>query len=220
MNIQDTGIRGYLKWLKQDQPAIYQAIAPHIVKQAPEAFSNLEQSRAMGALMGVTSDGWHSGPDWSDRPGSYYRWGNPAVVASAYGNIPMGLGAYTSGNEPNGFGSLGDDGDVASAANTGASSADIGSIIGNLVSAAGQVFLAKNQSDLLKQVNQIQLQRAQMGLSPLDVSSVSLGVPQVQVGLNKQTLTGGGIALGIAAVLGLAFLLKSSSGGGARHARA
>lgn len=218
MNIQETGIRGYLKWLKQDQPAIYKSIAAHIVTQAPDAFSNLEQSRAMGSLMGSTSDGWHSGPDWSDRPGSYYRWSNPAVLANPYGNIPAGLGAYTSGNEPNGFGSLGDDSDVASAANTGSSSASVTSIIGNLVSAASQVFLAKNQSDILKQVNQIQLQRAQMGLSPLDVSSVNLGVPQLQVGLNKQTLTGGGIALGIAALLGLAFLMKS--GGSSGRARA
>lgn len=55
-NIQDTGIRGYLKWLKQDQPGIYQLAAPRIAKHVPQAFSNHEQSQAMGALMGFADD--------------------------------------------------------------------------------------------------------------------------------------------------------------------
>lgn len=57
MNIQETGIRGYLKWLQQDQPGIYQRIAPQLAQQVPEAFSDYEQSRAMGTLMGLNDTG-------------------------------------------------------------------------------------------------------------------------------------------------------------------
>jgi hypothetical protein len=56
MNIQDTGVRGYLQWLQRDQPGIYQRIAPQLAQQVPEAFSDYEQSRAMGALMGLGDD--------------------------------------------------------------------------------------------------------------------------------------------------------------------
>jgi len=57
MTIQDTGVRGYLKWLQEDQPGIYQQIAPQLAQQVPEAFSDYEQSRAMGSLMGLADDG-------------------------------------------------------------------------------------------------------------------------------------------------------------------
>lgn len=173
MNIQDTGIRGYLKWLQGDQPGIYKAIAPQIAQYAPEAFSDYEQSQAMGSLMGL-GDGWTTffGTDSSPAPSA----------------------------------------DVATAANSGASSPGITSMISNLVGAVGQVFLAKTQVDTLKQVNNIQLQRAQQGLSPLDTSSLNLGVPQVNVGLSKGTLTGGGIALAVVGGLGLLFLLSGKRG--------
>lgn len=221
MNIQETGIRGYLKWLKHDQPAIYQIIAPHIVQQVPQAFSDFEQSRAMGSLMGTTSGGWHSGPDWSDRPSSEYRWWNPQVTANPYGNVPSGLGGDTSGGFGSDFFSFDTDSynpsasatDVSSAANTGAAQSDVTSIIGGLVKAASQVYLAKQQVDLLGQVNQMQLQRAQLGIRPLEMDSLSLGVPQIQVGLNKQTMTGGGIALGIVAVLGILALMSQRGKG-------
>jgi hypothetical protein len=177
MNIQDTGIRGYLKWLKADQPGIYRAIAPHVTQLAPDAFSNMEQSHAMGALMGM-GDGTTTTFDSTD------FWGNPTTVVAPTTT------------------------DVAAAANDGTSTPSITSTISNLVGAVGQIFLAKNQVDTLKQVNDIQLQRAQAGLPPLNTSSLSLGVPTVQVGLSKSTMTGAGIAVGLAALLGLGFLMS------------
>jgi hypothetical protein len=179
MDIQDTGVRGYLKWLKQDQPGLYMKAAAIIAQQVPEAFSDREQSQAMGALMGFADDA--------------------TGITTFFGDSSSSASAGT---------------DVASAANSGASSSSIVSDIGNIVSALGQVYLAKSQVDTLNQVNQIQLQRAAAGLPPLNTSSLSLGVPQVQVGLNSQTLTGGGIALAVVAVLGLAFLV----GGGKKAA--
>jgi hypothetical protein len=166
MNITDTGLRGYLKWLKRDQPGLYQLIAPHLAQQVPEAFSDFEQSRAMGTLMGL-------GEDTSQAA------------------------------------------DVADAANSGASTPTVTSLISNLVGAASQIFLAKSQVDTLKEVNQIQLQRAQMGLSPLNTSSLSLGIPQVNVGLSQGTMTGGGIAIAVLGGLGLLMFF-----GGGKHRRA
>ncbi len=62
MDIQDTGIRGYLKWLQQDQPGLYKEAAPHIARLLPRAFSNYEQSQAMGALMGFAADDFSTPP--------------------------------------------------------------------------------------------------------------------------------------------------------------
>lgn len=183
-NIQDTGVRGYLKWLQQDQPGLYSVVAPQIVLQAPEAFSDFEQSRAMSTLMGLGDDsGITTTFDSTD------LFGNPTATVSA--SAP----------------------DVASAANSGSSSPSVTSIISGLVAAAGQVFLAKSQVDTLQNVNNIQLQRAQAGLPPLNTSSLSLGIPQVNVGLSQSTLTGGGIALAVGGVLALVFLMKGSGGG-------
>ncbi len=180
-NIQDTGIRGYLKWLQQDQPGLYAAIAPQIVAQAPEAFSDYEQSRGMSTLMGLSDDGVTTTFDTTDTF-------NPSATVTAP--------------------------DVASAANSGSSSPSVTSIISSLVAAAGQVFLAKSQVDTLQNVNNIQLQRAQAGLPPLNTSSLSLGIPQIS--LSQSTLTGGGIALAVGGLLGLAWLMKGSG----RRARA
>ena len=54
--IIDTGLRGYLKWLRRDQPAIYMKVAPVLAAKVPEAFSDREQSNAMGVLMGLGDD--------------------------------------------------------------------------------------------------------------------------------------------------------------------
>lgn len=191
MNIQETGVRGYLKWLQTDQPGLYMKVAPIIAQKVPEAFSDREQSQAMGALMGFADDAFGTT--------TFFGSGADPLFDSS---------ASASSSGP----------DVASAANSGASSSSIVSSIGNIVSAIGQVYLAKSQVDTLNQVNQIQLQRAAAGLPPLNTSTLQLGVPQVQVGLNSQTLTGGGIALGVVALLGLALLMGNKGGGS--HARA
>jgi hypothetical protein len=178
MNIQDTGVRGYLKWLQQDQPGLYTLAAPIIAQEVPDAFSDHEQSMAMGGLMGFADD---------SAPG----------VTTYFGDGSSSASAGT---------------DVASAANSGAASPSIASTISNIVSALGQAYLAKSQVDTLSQVNQIQLQRAAAGLSPLNTSTLSLGVPQVQLGLTQSTMTGGGIALAALVGLGLVFALSGHRG--------
>lgn len=183
MNIQDTGIRGYLKWLQQDQPGIYAAAAPQIAQKVPEAFSDREQSIAQGALMGL-SDDTTSDNSW-------------LLTDSGGGSGSASAGTTTTT-------------DVASAANSGAVSSGITGAIGNIVSAISQVYLAKNQVNTLNQVNQIQLQRAAAGLPPLNTGSLQLGIPQAQVnlGLSSTTMTAGGVVLAVAAGLGLLFALS------------
>ncbi len=215
-NITDTGIRGYLKWLKQDQPVLYQLVAPQVVEQAPQAFSDFEQSRAMGALMDVTTGGWHSGPDWSDRGASEYRYNNPAAIASAYGSVQTGLGADTSGAYDGGyrFGRLADDAsstDVANVANTGQSTADITSIIGNIVAGASAIYQDQAQRDIVIATNQAQLQRAQAGYPPNQTSTNSLGVPVATFVQRNPGLTGSGLLLGVGLVIGWVLLKKRSA---------
>lgn len=171
MNIQDTGIRGYLKWLQADQPAIYAAIAPHLAQQVPEAFSDYEQSHAMGALMGLADDG---------------------VGFDTTGWVTETQQGAT---------------DVASAANQGASSPSVTSIINNLVNAASSAVMAKSQADLLRQLNQPQLQQAQLGLSPLGYSTTTYGIPRIPAPTSS-TMSGSGIAIGIAAVIGGLWLMS------------
>jgi len=187
MNIQDTGIRGYLLWLKHDQPGIYREVAPQIAQYVPEAFSNREQSQAMGALMGLGSD----------------------TTGGAYG-LTTFFGDDTGFNTTAVPGAGSSAADVATAADSGTSTPSITSTIASLVSAVGQVYLAKSQVDTLNQVNQIQLQRAQAGLAPLNTSSLGLGVPQVNVGVAPGTIKAGGIGLAVVVGLGLLWFLSGS----------
>lgn len=172
MEINETGIRGYLKWLKEDQPGIYRALAPKIAQLVPQAFSDHEQSKALGYLCGADSTG-------GAVPDSFY----PGITPYS---DDIGVSSASGA-------------DVSTVANTGTASPSVVNTISNLVGAVGQIYLAKSQVDLLTKVNDVQLQRAAAGLSPLDTSSLSLNVPQVNVGVAPGTLKAGG--LGIAGVL-------------------
>jgi len=67
--ITDTGIRGYLKWLREDQPGIYEKVAAKIAQAVPQAFSDREQSVAQSALMGL-ADAADPNSDVSDAANS------------------------------------------------------------------------------------------------------------------------------------------------------
>jgi hypothetical protein len=188
MNIQETGVRGYLKWLQRDQPGLYRLAAPVIAQRVPEAFSDREQSMAMGALMGFADD---------TASGTTTFFGDSATPFDSASVEPAAT-------------------DVADAANSGAASSGIVGTIKNIISGISQAYLAKSQVDTLNQVNQIQLQRAAAGLPPLNTSTLQLGVPQVNVGLSKGTLTGGGVALAVVAGLGLLWFFGSKGRGPAQ----
>jgi hypothetical protein len=175
MDITDTGVRGYLRWLQRDQPGIYKAIAPKIATLVPQAFTDYEQSKAMGYLSADTT-------------------GGAVGDTTFFGDTVDAFTGVSSSAQP----------DVASVANVGTASPSISSILSNLVSGFSQAYLAKSQVDQLTQINNIQLQRAQAGLPPLNTSSLSLGIPQVNLGVSPGTLQAGGIGLiGVVVVVGI-----------------
>lgn len=172
-NITETGIRGFLKWLRQDQPGIYARAAPIIAQQVPEAFSDREQSMAMGALMGFADDA---------APGTTTFFGDSAPFDDS-ASVPT---AATT--------------DVADAANSGAASPATTSVIGNIVNSVAQYFLNKQQADIHAQQTQQQLQLAAAGLSPNPVSSTSLGVRRVTTASTGASGTVGNVvAIGLLA---------------------
>ena len=186
IEITDTGIRGYLKWLQADQPQLYLHVAQSLPYLAPGAFSDGEQSRAMAGL------------------------GDDSLTFSPSTTTDYGLTLAVPTIDPN-LQAMANQTDTASAANQGASSPDITSTITSLITGATQGLLAVNQVDTLKQVNAIQLQRAQAGLPPLNTSSLNLGVPSVNLGLSSGTLQAGGIGLAVVAGLAVLFLLAGGS---------
>jgi len=180
--ITDTGVRGYLKWLQQDQPNLYKAIAPHLVQRSPHAFSDHEQSLALGALA-LADDAAASGTTTTFDAST-----DPFSGASAPAT------------------------DVASAANVGAASPsfvqDVENLITGVLQTKAAVDLQQAQTDQLIALNKAQLQIAAAGGTPLMTSSTSLGIPSIKA----VTPVGATIGLGTVAVLAVAawFLLGRS----------
>lgn len=179
-DITDTGIRGYLKWLQRDQPEVYRIVAPHIAQRVPGAFSDHEQSLALGALFDTTG---------AAVPG----------VTTYFGDTTTDFTGASSGIQP----------DVATAANTGAASPSIIGDIANLVTQAAQAVkgyqLTQAQINTYNQLNQQQLQRAASAGTPLSISSSSLGIPLLTSAGGTQL--GSGALLAVGAVVGLLWFL-------------
>lgn len=184
-DINETGVRGYLTWLKKDQPNVYAAVAPIIAQRVPEAFSNYEQSLAQGTLMGfgddVTDTSAGTTTDFSDS-GGFVDTG--AVMVSQ----PSASSGATAAPAV----------DVSQAANNGASTAAAVGLIGSIVNAFTQTKLAQTQAQTAAQINQQQLQRAQLGLAPLSVSSSSLGIPFISGMVGQSPVTSGTVLLALA----------------------
>jgi len=179
--IADTGLKGFLKWLQREQPAIYRKVAPVVAQQKPQAFSDYNQSMAQRMAM---------------------RRGR-ATMLGRMGDSEDGITTITF--DPNSL-DVGDSTtnalDVSDAANSGTGSSSLTSWLTGLVGAASQLYLTKSQLDTAQQVTNLQLQRAQQGLPPLNIDMTKLGVPSVAVGLSASTqslvtyaLVGGGLLL-------------------------
>ncbi len=182
--ITDTGVRGYLKWLKADQPGLYATVAPVIAQRVPEAFSDREQSIAQAALMGLAQD--------DAAPGE----------TTFFGTTPPFLPDQTTSSAS----AVQGGGDVASAANTGAASSGVmGSILG-IVNTFAQYKLNAQQNDIFQQVNAQQAARVAAGLPVNEVSTSKLGVPFISgPASNAGKITGA--AIGVATVVGLLIFL-------------
>jgi hypothetical protein len=195
--IKTTGIRGFLQWFAQDQPALYKKVAPMLPKVAPAAFSGYR--KRLGALRAIYKSSYGKRAnlqgfgDYMDY-GSYASSASPITVdytaqlaanpitynASA---IPQ-YASYTalptdsSGNVISAPSSTAG-GTIASAANTGSSNAGTVSAIGSSISSIASAFLSAANMAALTSLVSSQLQRAQAGSSPANVSSASLGIPKV-----------------------------------------
>lgn len=174
--ITDTGIRGFLKWFKQEQPGIYAKVAPKLSTSVPQAFSGYHDGgwklaglsrQQINAMMNKKFNGL--GDDSSDFIDLSDDLAPVNVTASLIG-APATV-------------------DVAQAANTGSSSSSIASAIGGIIAGASTLYMTQQQLATQQQVVQTQLARAAAGLPPLPASLSNLGVPQVAVGLSAGTST-------------------------------
>lgn len=99
--IYDTGIRGYLRWLQQDQPEVYRVAAPIIAQKVPDAFSDHEQSLGQGALMGFADDAGSSGTSGATSGDGSASAGpdvaDAANAGSASPNVIGAIGAIVNG---------------------------------------------------------------------------------------------------------------------------
>lgn len=188
--ITDTGVRGFLKWFKQEQPGVYKKVAPIIAAKLPQAFS------------GYHDGGWKTAGMSQNQVRAMMNrlagFGDDTIPAIDPNTLaPVDVTASLIGPATV---------DVSQAANSGPASSSLASAIGSIISGASALYMTKQQLNIQQQVVNTQLQRAAAGLPPLPSSLSNLGVPQVAVGLTAGT--GAGIAL-----IGGAFLLLMFMGG-------
>jgi hypothetical protein len=226
--IRETGIRGFLKWLQQAQPAIYAKAAPQITQKVPNAFSDyhaggwrvagLTHTQAVAKLNGVhglRSEAGSFGP--RSQAASYSQFGLLRSEAGAFGRRAQAGGYSQFGDVPT-FSMAFDPNsvsapspvDVSTAANDGSTSSSLTDMIGGIVKGISSLYMTKQQADIQQQVVNTQLQRAAAGLPPLPTSLSNLGVPQVSVGLS--TGTGSALAIGAALVAAVLVLPKLFAG--------
>lgn len=190
--ITDTGIRGFLRWLDEQQPAISKQVKQTLPQQVPDAFS--EYHAGAWQVAGLPFDQAQAVAKRSlgmlGADGTSFDLSVPSIDLFGGGSTPPFL--PTTPAAPVAV-------DVTAAANAGGGSSSTTDLIGNLVKGVSSLYLTKQQADIQQQVVNTQLQRAAMGLPPLPTSLSNLGVPQVNVGLSAGTGTliavGGGLVL-------------------------
>ena len=205
--ITDTGMRGFLKWFKQNQPVIYANVAPKLAAAVPAAFSQYHAGgwkiaglstidarkklnalyrgryasrQSMGAL-GYTNYATTGSPDLLGIPSIA-----PGSIAAQIANVPSPFSSYsnyastpsyTSSPPSSGVSAFAPPVDVATAANSGPTSSSIASTVGSLINTASSAFLTVNAAQAQSNLVNTNLQRAQAGLPPLTTAISSLGVP-------------------------------------------
>lgn len=155
--ITATGLKGFLKWLQQDQPAVYAATAAAIAKAAPKGFSGFNGSALRTAQM---------------------RTGRRSMHLRGLGCClcSVGVCAATCGSSSINWGST----CTSCAANTGAytCNSSLTGIANIITSVTGAALTAAQQSQYNALLQQ-QLSRAGSGLPPQTLSSSGVGVPQI-----------------------------------------
>lgn len=186
-SITATGLKGFLQWLQQDQPAIYAATAAKIAKAVPKGFSGFNGSALTSARLRV---------------------GRRSMALRGYGALgccgiaSVGTCAATS-YTPNFCFATSSTSCTASAANSGATCSASLSGVASIIGAVAGAALSASQANAYNTLISTQLARASTGLSPLQLSSSAAGVPTLGGALAGST--GTLLLVGGAAVL--AYLL-------------
>jgi hypothetical protein len=183
-----TGLKGFLQWLQQDQPAIYAATATKIAKAVPKGFSGFNGSAKTTRRLAA---------------------GRRSMQLRGYGSLgccaiqSVGTCAATSCT-PN-FNI-----DTSCAANSGATCASSLTGVADIISSVAGAALDASEASTYNSLVQTQLNRASTGLSPLQLSSTTAGVPIVAGALSGTTGT-------VLLVAGAGLLLWLLSSGGNRR---
>jgi hypothetical protein len=175
-----TGFKGFLQWLKSDQPAVYAATAPKLVRAVPKGFSGHNASA-------LTNIRLRQGRRSMQLRG--YRLGGCCGLQNVQTccGTPPPVGVCI---------------DTSCAANSGSTCSSTLTGVANIISSVASSALNAQQQATYNAMLQSQLQRAQGGLSPLTLSSTAAGIPTISgssLGLSSGTgtllLIGGGLAL-------------------------
>src|SRR5271168_388894 len=216
--IRDTGIRGFLKWFQQQQPALYKKIAPQLPKAAPAAFSGympggwrvagLSRDDAVAKLqrMGLGQFDTDDGSGGIDTLPEVTVTGVYTDTSGLDSGINLDTGYTNTDTCTYGATYTPVAVDTSTAANSGPASSSTANAIAAVVSAGSKAYLTVEQQNVQNQIVQTQLQRAAAGLPPLPTSVNSLGIPSISTG---STLDSGGMLL----LLGGGLLLAAVLGG-------
>lgn len=187
-----TGARGFLLWLKQQQPGIYARVAPTLPKLVPEIFS-----KSLGRLQRLRTI-YRTGVARRSpqRLGDYYS-SYSAPVTVDYSSTLTGSQDYAAGVVdysaqlnapvcavssvcPGPAPTLSSNDAISSAATAGNISGASASAIGSAVNAVAGTVLTASQAATLANIIAQQLANAQAGTTPKPISTSSLGLPTVQ----------------------------------------
>jgi hypothetical protein len=162
-----TGLKGFLQWLQQDQPAIYAATASKIAKAVPKGFSGFNGSAKTAARLAV---------------------GRRSMRLRGYGGLgccavqSVGTCAATACT-PN-FNIC-----TSCAANSGATCSSSLTGVASIINSVAGAALSASELANYNSMVQSQLARASTGLPPLTLSSGAVGVPTVSSALSGSTGT-------------------------------
>jgi hypothetical protein len=181
MTTFSTGMRGFLQWLKNDQPGIYAKLVPQLPKIAPGIFV----TQKLGNLRALYQDAFkRREPQGFGALGCYFS--IPCVGPICPGPLPtanicdlttIDVGTICPGPAPTASYSCPTP--SSSQISTGATTATTAAAVGSAVNQIAGAVLTATQAATLASIIQSQLSRAQNGEAPASVSSKTLGVPTV-----------------------------------------
>lgn len=198
MSITATGVKGFLIWLRQNQPGIYQAVAPKLPALVPEAFTKINK-QALGKLRAIYKSGMTrrssqqlgdygtyatcvlpeitvTAPAYESYPS--YQSSSPVTVSYSNLSAPVCVGPICPASPTPASVDTGTD--IANAANSGNAAVGTTNAIAAAVNSVAQVALSAAAYSQLANIVNSQLQNAQAGIAPKNVSTASLGIPTVK----------------------------------------